>query len=592
MSVHDLDNGDTAYYTDHEPVDGLVIAGVLDAGLDRVENADIVVAHNALGYDIPLLEKLRPHRYDRSKVRDTLVMSRLLEPDMQDGHSIGAWGERLGTPKGDVTDFSKYDMKMRAYCMRDTDIAAKVYLATQEVETWGDALLGTEQPFAEIMGMQMRAGWQFDDEQAMRVSEEFKEKIDELRDALNTAFPPRYAFVEEFTPKRPNKTRGYVAGAPITKIELQTFNPGSRQQIAARLISKYNWTPHEFTESGQVKVDEEIIGALPFPEAKLLAEYLETNKLYSMVAGEKKADGSGGGWLSHLDYDTGRIYGYINSCGAVTGRCTHSKPNLAQTPTVAALRACFVAKPGHVLFGCDADSLELRMLGHYLATWDGGAYSNVVDAGLKEHGTDAHTLTKKLVGLFSRNNAKTLIYACLYGAGDAKAGETVLFDAREAGKPVPFGAAHTIGRNAKNRLISGIKGFTQLKELISLRIQQTMEAAPYHPYLIGLDGRKLWIRSEHSALNTLLQSAGALVMKRAVIIFVETARRDIGYEFFRDYVLVGNIHDEVQGEAHPHLAGNLGGLMAESIRTAGEQFKMKCPLKGNYSVGNNWSETH
>lgn len=581
VGIMDLDTGVTDFYSDHAGT----LWPSLRQGLDRLLAADLLIAHNAMGFDLPALEKITGRHIDRSKVRDTLVMARLQDPEALGGHSIEAWGDRLDKPKGDVTDFSRWDDAMVDYCLRDVEICAEVYRRAQEVEDWGDALLATEQPFAEIIAMQMRAGFAFDERAALTLAAELQEEAEALATKLRETFTPLYLPDGHFVPKKDDRKRGYTAGVPLTKVELTPFNPGSRQHIALWLQRKRGWKPKVFTSTGIAQIDEAILRRVEAPEAETLIQYLTVQKKYGMLAGPPKKNGTGGGWLHHLNRDTGRIYGYVNSNGAVTGRCTHSRPNVAQADKDKRMRALWVHSLGQ-LVGCDADGLELRMLAHYLGRWDGGAYAHAMDQGQKEDGTDAHTLTQKAVGLHKRDSAKTLMYAVLYGAGDAKAGSVVIADAKEAGKPVK-GAASALGKAAKAKLITGIKGFSQLKNAIGKTLKHTKPK----PYLKGLDGRKLWIRSEHAALNTLLQSAGAVVMKRALILHYEQTQRH-GLVHGRDFMYVGNIHDEVQMDCKPEFAEKLGESFALCITLAGEQFNLRCPLRGNYDIGGNWSETH
>jgi DNA polymerase-1 len=297
-----------------------------------------------------------------------------------------------------------------------------------------------------------------------------------------------------------------------------------------------------------------------------LTEYFLLNKRIAQIAEGDQA------WLKLLQGT--KIHGSINTNGAVTGRATHNSPNMAQVPSVSSLygkecRELFKVSKGYKLVGCDLSGLELRCLAHFMAKWDGGAYGKTVVEGKQEDGTDIHTVNQKAAGLPTRANAKTFIYGFLYGAGDAKIGSIINKGAKK-------------GKALKNEFLNNLPALGTLRRLV-------IEAAG-RGYLIGLDGRKLHIRSSHAALNTLLQSAGALIAKQWLI-EVEEACVELGYTN-EDYSLVGFIHDETQWQVREEIADDFGKLVIQAAKTAGEYFKFKVPVGAEYSVGENWADTH
>ena len=245
----------------------------------------------------------------------------------------------------------------------------------------------------------------------------------------------------------------------------------------------------------------------------MIAEYLLVQKRIAQVQS----------WLDAVE-DDGRVHGYVNANGTVTGRMTHSSPNMAQVPSVSAeygkeCSACWIAPKGYKVVGMDASGLELRMLAHYMNDED---YTNEILTG------DIHTANQFASGVDTRSQAKTFIYAFLYGAGDAKIGSIVGGTARD-------------GKRLKEKFLSNTPSLRDLRERVSV--------ASGRGYLYGLDGRRVAVRSEHSALNTLLQSAGAIVMKKALVLLDEYAKLwNINYKF------IGNIHDEIQTEVREEEA--------------------------------------
>jgi DNA polymerase I-like protein with 3'-5' exonuclease and polymerase domains len=210
-----------------------------------------------------------------------------------------------------------------------------------------------------------------------------------------------------------------------------------------------------------------------------------------------------------------------------------------------------------VLLGIDASGLEIRMLAHYMNDKD---YTNEILNG------DIHTANQKLARLESRDTAKTFIYALMYGAGDEKLGSVV-------------GGNKGDGSRARQLFFDNKPSFKSLRDRV------TRASAKGH--LKGIDGRKLFIRNAHAALNTLLQGAGAIVMKKALVIFDNKLRKH-----WLEHKFVANIHDEWQMEVPKEHAKTIGELGVSSIIEAGEVFKLRCPLDGEYNTGGNWSETH
>ena len=390
-----------------------------------------------------------------------------------------------------------------------------------------------------VVQQQERNGWVLDQELARELCATFKERMNEIEADLQAIFPP---IIEQRYSEKTGKR---------LKDKVTVFNVGSRQQVADRLTAKGAvWT--ELTPTGKPMVDEKTLKENSHvPEAEQVLEYLLLQKRYAQV----------NSWLEHVE-DDGRVHGRVISNGAVTGRMTHQSPNMAQVPAGHSLfghecRSCWTVPQQSKLVGFDASGLELRMLAHYMNDEE---FTNVL---LRE---DIHTRNQQAAGLETRPQAKTFIYAFLYGAGDAKIGTIVGGTARD-------------GRTLKQRFLRNTPALESLRE-------RTARAAG-RGYLTGLDGRRLRVRSEHSALNTLLQAAGAIVMKQALVTLDDYAKLwNINYKF------VGNIHDEVQSEVVAEQAEKFGWLAVECLKAAGISFELRCPLDGEYKVGSTWAETH
>jgi len=575
-----IDGGDVKRYINRRDSGSIKVRydGYIEDALAVLAEADLVVAHNGIDFDLYILEKLYDFHIDPLKTFDTLLASRIIYGDSIQKHGLAAWGEKLGIKKGDFGEtpnaWHKLTDEMLLYCDQDVVVNNKVfgYLKQKEETHLPPSLWDTERIFCLLMRKQKMFGVLFDEDRALKLYSEIQKEYNQYAEDMRSIFPPIFKMKGTFktcrlTPKRDNSRLGYQAGTEVWKCEVVEFNPNSRQHIATSLTIKYGWVPTKLTPTGQPQVDESVLKSLPYPEAKSLAWLMLLKKRLGQIH-----DGDNG-WLK-LVKDDGRIHGSVNSNGAVTGRCTHSGPNMAQVPAThsgpdgvlwgaegvwgADCRALFKAPAGRVIVGCDASGLELRMLAHYMARHDGGAYVKVILEG------DVHSVNQKAAGLPTRDNAKTFIYGFLYGAGDAKIGEIV-------------GGSRGKGRALKKKFLSGLPALKALSEGVQVGAKRG--------FLRGLDGRILRVRHKHAALNTLLQGAGAALMKKAAVILWQTADP-------KRYDFILNVHDEWQAEVDEDYAKEFAGLSEEAIREAGRQLGLRCPMDGEAKIGNNWMETH
>ena len=498
------------------------------------------VFHNGIGFDVPVVERLWDFTFHRALVTDTLILSRLADPSRSGGHSLRNWGNILGFAKGDHDDWSRLTTEMIDYCIRDVELTEAVYKRLMvELDGFSQDSIDLEHEVQWVIQEQERNGWLLDQRLCHILCAKFKERMNEIESNLQALFPP---IVEERYSEKTGKR---------LKDKVHVFNVGSRQQVAERLTAKGAvWK--ELTATGKPVVDEKTLKENHHvPESAQVLEYLLLQKRYAQV----------NSWIEHVQED-GRVHGRVITNGAVTGRMTHQSPNMAQVPSVNSeygedCRNCWIVPEGRRLVGVDASGLELRMLAHYMGDEE---FTNVL---LRD---DIHTRNQTAAGLATRPQAKTFIYAFLYGAGDAKIGSIVGGTAKD-------------GSDLRARFLRNTPALEGLRE----RVGQASRKG----YLIGLDGRRLWIRSEHSALNTLLQAAGAIIMKKALVLL-----DDYATQHKIDYRFVGNVHDEIQSEVVTEQAEKFGWLAVECIKAAGLSFELRCPLDGEYKVGSTWTETH
>ncbi len=567
-----------------------VFGGVTDEkirnALSHLEDASCLIGHNILDYDLRALQKIYPAFKPRGKKLDTLICSQLIWTDLRNQdfmfkrkhpdypgkqigrHGLKAWGYRLGVFKGEVADdedgtkwYEQWSPELEAYCAQDVRVN-KAFLDLIKSKNFSQQAIDLEMEFKEYAIDQETEGLPFDEEAAKKFYAELAAERSQVEAELKPFFPP-WEQVTKFTPKRDNAKKGYVAGVPFDKKKLVEFNPRSHKQVADRLITQRGWKPEDFTESGAPSTDADVMEALgkEWPECKLLARHAELQKIIGMVAEGKSA------YLKCVK--NGRIHGRLKTCGTVTGRCAHSDPNLGNIPRRSALgkrvRTLFAAPHGFSLVGTDAKGLEIRMLAHFLAKFDGGAYAKIAVEG------DPHSFHQEMAGLDNRDNSKTFFYGWLYGAGDAKIGLII-------------GKGASAGQRLRIMFLKKFKALGALKD-------QVTAVAKQRGYLIGLDGRRLHVRAVYSALNTLLQSAGAVLVKVWTCLFNRELRRRGLYQAGNARMVV-HVHDEFQILVREGYEQEVSEIALETIIKAGEQLGLRVRTEGDAKHGKDWGETH
>ena len=528
-----------------------------ETAIKKLEEADLIIGHNIIKFDIPVLEKLYSATF-KGKIFDTLVGTRLIFSDIKDKdfsikdfpkdcigkHSLKAWGNRIGEYKEQIeTDWQTFTPEMLEYCKQDTEVTYKLYKVIEE-KGYSPEAMDLEHEVASLIFKQEEHGFTFDTEKAQALSVKLKARLAELSEELQGVFKP--IVTERWSTKTGKKLKDSVT----------IFNPSSRHHVAQRLKEKYGWDAQEFTADGKAKLDDSILSKLPYPEAKILCEHFLLNKRIAQIANGSQA------WLKHER--NGKIHGTCNTNSCVTSRASHSYPNLGQVPSTSApfgkeCRELFTVPEGKRLVGVDVSSLEVMMLCHYMSKFDNGAYTKVALEG------DIHTETQKLAGLDSRDLAKRFYYCFLYGGSVKKIAEVINKPFKEAGK-------------IKKRFLNNLPALHKLIEGV--------QSAAERGYLTGLDKRQIKVRNSYSALNTLLQSAGAILCKRWLVEFNKEIQK------YKNAQQVVWVHDEIQVECEEKDADEIGRIAVECIKRAGEHFNLRVPLTGEYKISTNWSGTH
>ena len=547
ISMLDVDSGIIRTYVD------------IPLAVKILSKVDLLVGHNIINFDLPCIKKLYPEFAYKAELMDTLILSKMLFPklmiedvsnhlvpkNMTGRHSLEAWGHRLDFAKGEYAKqdnaWMEWTPEMSVYCENDVELTKKLYdqcvLNTTSMEA-----LKTEMKFAGIIQKQISHGVCFNENKANKLLNTLNIKHAELQKSLEQKLP-----------------------AQIKGKKTVPFNPGSGKQLTDYFMKTYSWQPEVFTPpsktypSGQPQMNAEVLATLDYPEVPEILDFLTVKKRIGSLS-------TGAGSLLHFVQE-GKLFGKVDTVGAVSYRCTHSSPNLSQITSVRKpygkeFRELFEPDKGYVMVGFDASGLELRCLAHYMNDVD---YIETVCNG------DIHTLNQISAGLPTRDIAKRFIYAYLYGGGDELIGNIC-------------GGNAALGRRIKNQFLASLPKLKKLLDDLNL-------VTSNRDYLIGIDGRKLYVRNNYSALNLLLQSCGAVVLKVAINLLYDRLTVK-GWKHGKEYALLLNIHDEQQAQVYPELADEYGEIAVQCVRDAGKLLKMRCPQDAVYKIGQNWSECH
>jgi len=503
------------------------------------KDVDTFIMHNGLSFDAPVLNRLLNAEILPGNIIDTLILSQLFNPIREKGHGLKAWGEKLNMLKGgEGVNFLVYNKAMLDYCIQDVHITHAVYNELKkESKGFSKESIDLEHDIRLILDQQEKNGFAFDIRKAQELLAKLKDDIYDLEQWSLEEFDPTIVEMKTKTKEIP-------------------FNIGSRQQIADRLM-KRGWKPKQYTDKNNIIINETVLKTIKEPELKLTAErfskYFLLQKRAVMVES----------WIEACD-DTNRVHGRVMTLRTVTGRMAHNSPNMAQVPAVYSpygkdCRGLWtISDPmKYKLVGTDASGLELRCLAHYLND------TNYTDEILNG---DIHTKNMELAGIKDRDQAKTFIYAFLYGAGAEKIGKIV-------------GAGKEQGNVLINRFLSNLPSLKRLRSQV--------EKAGYRGKIKAIDGRYLKVRSPHSALNTLLQGAGAIICKHWLLHITKRI-----YNKKLDVKLVASVHDEYQFEVANKDVNEFGSITKIAMKETEKTLKLRCPLDNDYKVGVTWAETH
>ena len=565
----DIDTGDVTIFRD----------GDADKAREFFNQCEKVIGHNIIGYDAIWLNKLWKIGLKLDKIIDTLVLSRLAN-SFRAGHSLRDWGEKLGVYKDHHDDWSQWSQEMEDYCVQDVEVTEAVYnQLKKELRGCSKDAVNLEHWSQAVLEQQRMKGFKLDIDLALTTKAAIDREYLEIIGKLQQVFPPRKIITGEWIAKRTKDGSmskvsrriigsgcvEHIEGDRYYKIEYKEFCIDSPSEIVARLEGY--WKPYILTPGGAPKVCEENLNTLKEdapPELQLIKRCKVLKSRSTLIQSYLDACG-----------DDGRVHGQVVSIGAGTHRMAHRNPNSGNIPSKGiygeVCRQMFTVCPGRKLVGCDAANIQFRILAHYLKNDE--LIDQIVNKDMHYYFSQMYGLNPKdkeydssdhdLVA--GRKKGKTCTFAIIMGAGVGKIGQIL-------------GSAEK-GREAFDNLKKNIKGWTKFHKEIEYRAGLG--------YFIGLDGRKVPLKSAHFGMSSYLQAGEAIIMKRAMVeSFKEIKKKGL------DAFQVAVVHDEMQYDCAEDCAEEVGNILRKHIIEAGEYYKLCCPLDGEYVIGNNWLETH
>ena len=641
--------------------------------LQIIYSSDRCIGVNNIKFDSMVLEKQfkrpLPKQIDLQLITKLMISKdKLIEIDktipdfpknLYGSYSLKAFGYRFGNYKGEYDDWTKLTPEMIEYNKQDVNLTAQWYEWCKSQDNYpSEEIIDLENFVAKVTAYQSYYGWYFDIDKAKKLMINMKKEMISINQRLQSQFKPKYlpdgkvksssnkrykkyieydwklpsipySYITQFSYFKNGKIKlkgktyykwfttphklyySYVDGE-YQPIKLTKFDAGSRHKISIWLQDMFNWKPTVYTPTFNPKVDYDTLENLPYKGTDDLKRYLKLVKDYSQLAGTANS------MIQQYNSKTHAVHHNCDTLGTNTGRMSHNKINISQVPSQKEFRELFIAPKGYNIVGADLSGQELRVLAHYIKPYDGGLYEQAVLHGNKEEGTDIHTMNMKSAGLDSRDDAKTLIYAILYGSSYIRIGYNLIGDKvvnysnkeyktmeekvhnraiiNEYGTFYPIGKDYYVpinkrlieagiyGKRVYDMFIDKTKGYKELKESI-------IAEAEKHGKIKALDGRYLPVRSSHSALNLLFQGAGAIITKYWVReTHTELASNNLIMP--RDYYPTAIIHDEQNFIVVRNHSDKVGKILTNSARRLHSILPLDVPMDAEYKVGNSWYDVH
>ena len=589
LVTQDVDTGEQYAFSDYD--DNLL---PLADGLAQLQSADILIGHNVIGYDAPAIKKVTGVDLSEKKTHDTFIMSQVLRYKRKHKHGLAGWGEAMGDAKIDYHDWTNYNNDMLVYCKQDVALNAKVYqrllqeyAGIYKMNPLIKEGLRVEHEVAKLNVIMREQGWNIDMDLFKSNMKRMKDRLAEIDAYMHPRLGKRTVYIDK-EPKTPKykKNGNYTAvtcrllteffGFEVIETDTHLLGPGrefrrskeeqvemGQQALVKEYLLSIGWKPDEQTRK---KVNGQWVNLGPKFTSTSLKKLGEVGEMVDEYYTLRNRLSVYEGWEKKLK--DGRLHGNMWTVGTPSMRCRHEV--IVNLPSVNAswgkeLREIFVADEGEVVMGCDSSGNQLRGLCHYV---NNDEYTDTVING------DQHQRNADALGC-TRPQAKTFLYAYLFGAGDAKLGQAITnkLDAKK-------------GKQAREDFAASITGLKEIKEKVEgewLRREHTQGAG----WISALDGRPIFVSSDHQCLNYLLQSAEGITCK-ASFVYAWEKIKELGLRAKPRLFY----HDEHAWTVHPDDVEAVGKVLEESFKEAPRNYGVETMEGGDYCVGSSYADVH
>ena len=591
LVAQNLDTDVIYKFSDHDNLHGSIRDGI-----SLLENAELLVGHNIIGFDNRVIDNLYGTNLNSKRCHDTFIMSQTLRYKRSHRHGLAGWGEALGNSKGDYNDWSNYNKEMLKYCIQDVKVNVDVYNRLLQEYSALHAKnplikkgLEIEHDAAKFNTLVKEQGWKFDTVKAEDTRLSMLDRMFDIENVMHPKLGMKTVYIdkEPRTPKfkkngeynvhtvkqlseffgkaiLPTDTHLMPAGKEFQRTEQKQIDLGSTPLVKEWLLDN-GWIPDEYNRK---KVDGRWITQTDSP--KFTTASLEKMGPYGKIIDEyytiRSRKAVVEGWLAKVQ--DGRLNGNMWTIGTATFRARHEV--IVNLPAVTAewgheLRELLIADDGMVVVGADSSGNQLRGLCHYVNNSD---FTREVIYG------DQHQRNADSLGC-SRALAKSYLYAYLFGAGDAKLGQVL------TGK-----SNSSVGKKSRDDFARGIRGLQELKDSVSKTWKQT-SFQTHGGWFPALDGRPVFCPSEYQTLNYLLQSAEGITCKAAL----SWAMNKIEEEGIDAQPRLW-YHDEMCFQCKPEDAERVGQILQEAYAEGPKWFNVDCMGGGDPVQGTSYADVH
>jgi|TARA_R110001606_G_scaffold77285_4_gene178562 DNA polymerase-1 len=591
--AQNLDTNQIYKFSDHDNLHGTIADGAA-----LLQNAELLVGHNIIGFDNMVMDKICGTTLNEKRVHDTWVMSQVLRYKRNHRHGLAGWGESLGNSKITYEDgWDAYSREMLRYCVQDVRVNVDVYnellIEYKKVAEFNPKIklgMQAEHETAKFNAFCKNKGWYFDMKEAKELLGTMQQRMAEISNTIEPQMGTKVVFIDK-EPKTPKYKKNGTYTATTAKLLSEYFETkvsiedthlagpsfkfqrttkeqsklGS-QEAVKEWLTTIGWKPDEYNRK---KIGREWVTTGPKLTTSSLSKLGEVGLMVDEYYVLRHKASLMEGWVERVEItDDKRLHGNMWTIGTPTFRVRHeviaNLPGI-ETPWGKEIRGMLKPDPGTVIVGADSAGNQLRGLCHYVGNDD---FTNEVRYG------DQHQRNADALGC-SRGIAKGYLYAYLFGAGDAKLGQVL------TGK-----SNSEVGRKSRINFSKGIKGLEELKKKL-LGIWNKTSHNQGDGWFPALDGRPVFCGSGHQTLNYLLQAAEGVTCKAALMWAWDKIKEEKLRAEPRLFY-----HDEMAFQSHPDDAKRVGEILKESFTAGPELFGVTCMDGGDYVIGESYADVH